>query len=663
MELKTDGTSFQLSYRGRTLVTHDNKNPCLFLGVGTAEYRMKFSHFKIRDNVREKRPLADFEVSGSDGKRVEIIFGGRLTMVLEDSEERLAISFKLTDGDENRFWLVLAGEKDEHLYGCGEQYTHLDLKGKKVPLFVQEQGVGRGKDLITLLADWKAGAGGAWHTTYFNQPTFVSSRNYYCHFENGSYAEFDFSHPDRHVLHFWEVPARAYIGVHGSAVETIGALTELLGRQPKLPAWVYNGVWLGVQGGSEVVDRKLRDALNAGVKVAALWCQDWEGIRMTSFGKRLMWNWQCDAKLYPGLDEKIAELKERGIRFLGYINPYLAVEGALYREASDRGFLVRRSDGAVYNEDFGEFLAGMVDFTDPEAFAWYKGVIKKEMLDLGLSGWMADFGEALPPDAMLHSRESGEILHNRYPALWARVNFEAVKEAGKSADTVYFMRSGYTGSSRYASVVWAGDQLVNWSLDDGLATVIPAGISLGFCGIGYFHSDTGGYTTVGWIKRSKELFMRWAEHSAFTQVMRTHEGNRPDSNWQFNSDEATLSHFARMSRIYASLRDYHLHLSEEYLATGLAPMRHPYVHFEGDPVLHSLKYQYLYGRDLMVAPVYRKGARSMKAYLPDDLWIHLWSGRAFSKGWHTVEAPLGKPPVFYRNGSNFSVLFQKIKDM
>ena len=322
-----------------------------------------------------------------------------------------------------------------------------------------------------------------------------------------------------------------------------------------------------------------------------------------------------------------------------------------------------KHSGEVYLEDFGEFHAGMLDFTNPAAAEWYRNVIKKEMIDLGLSGWMADFGEALPPDAKLHSGENAELVHNHYPALWAKANHDAVKDAGRQDDIVYFMRAGYTGSSRYASSIWAGDQLVNWSLDDGLATVIPAGLSLGMCGIGYFHSDIGGYTTVAWIKRTKELFMRWTEHAAFTQTMRTHEGNRPGSNWQFNSDAETLAHFARMTRIYAALRDYHQHLSNEYVATGLPPMRHPYIHFENDPVLHTLKYQYLYGRELLVAPVYRKGARKQKVYLPDDLWIHLWTGKAYPKGWHTVEAPLGKPPVFYRNGSDFSVLFQKIKDM
>ncbi|MCX7680214.1 MAG: alpha-glucosidase, partial [Spirochaetes bacterium] len=97
-----------------------------------------------------------------------------------------------------------------------------------------------------------------------------------------------------------------------------------------------------------------------------------------------------------------------------YINPYLATDGPLFREAATRGLLVHRADGSVYTEDFGEFFAGMMDFTNPDAVTWYKELIKREMIALGLSGWMADFGEALPPDAMLYSKEAAERLHNAY---------------------------------------------------------------------------------------------------------------------------------------------------------------------------------------------------------------------------------------------------------
>jgi alpha-glucosidase len=255
---------------------------------------------------------------------------------------------------------------------------------------------------------------------------------------------------------------------------------------------------------------------------------------------------------------------------------------------------------------------------------------------------------------VLHSGESWEEVHNSYPVLWAQVNRDAVAEAGREREVVFFMRAGYHGSTRLSPAFWAGDQLVSWSLDDGLATVIPAGISLGLQGAAHFHHDLGGFTTVAWVRRSKELFLRWAELSAFGLQMRSHEGNRPERNWQFDSDSETLGFLARMTRIFDGLRAYRVRALEEYQRSGLPPIRHPYLHYEGDPRLHQLRYQYLLGRDLLVAPVIAPRRRSRHVYLPADSWIHLWSGKRCAPGWQRVPAALGQPPVFYREGSAFA---------
>lgn len=263
-------------------------------------------------------------------------------------------------------------------------------------------------------------------------------------------------------------------------------------------------------------------------------------------------------------------------------------------------------------------------------------------------------------DALLYSGEAAELYHNRYPAEWARINREAIAEAGHENDVTFFSRAGFSGSSKYAPLIWAGDQLVNWSLDDGLASVIPAAISMGLSGIGQFHSDIGGYTTVAWIKRSKELFMRWAELSAFSAVMRTHEGNRPDANWQFDSDEETLAHFARMSKVHVKLKPYLRAMLAEYQEKGLPLLRHLWIHYPQDSNVLPLKYQYLCGRDLLVAPVYRRGHKYVRLYLPEDQWVHLWSGKTTCSGWQKVETPFGEPAVFYRAESSWRGTFAEI---
>lgn len=661
LRVKTFDKGFQLYFKDHMILEHSIKSPAIGIGIGEASYSMKHGSFKINNRTRETIKTYDFQIAQQDPQKVCIDFNERLTATFEILHERLEIHFSCVDPKVNRLWLHLCSSVHEHIYGCGEQYSKLDLKGDRVPIWCEEQGIGRGKDLLTFLAELTHGAGGNAFTTYYPQPTFVSSSNFYCHVEHSGYMIFDFSKAAVSEIYCFGIPQKVVIDKSNTMIEALRSLTDYLGRQPALPEWTYAGAWLGIQGGRSIVEQKLDNARKAGVKLAALWCQDWEGIRITSFGKQLMWDWKYDSNLYPELPQYIEQLQEAGIRFVGYINPFLALEGTLYQEASQKGYLVKTLLGEEYHVYITTFPAAILDLSNPEAVRWIKTVIKDNMLGIGLSGWMADFGEYLPTDCLLYSCEDPETFHNKYPVLWAKANQEAVEESGRQDEVVFFNRAGYSGSSRHCPLFWAGDQLVNWSKDDGLPSVIPAGISLGMSGVGFYHSDIGGYTTVAWLKRSKELFMRWTEHSAFTIVMRTHEGNRPAINWQFDSDDETLSHFAKMSRVHAGLKDYFKHLVSEYQNTGLPLIRHPFIHYEGDKVLHTLKYQYLLGRDLLVAPVIKPGKKTWRVYLPEDNWLHLWSGKEYGGGWHQLNCPLGQPPVFYRAASEFAAVFESLK--
>lgn len=650
---------FELLWEGRLVASHSSKKPLLYLGRGEGTFRMRHGSFKIKDSLETKKEaLGNYQLH-QDQNGAVTIKGDLAEIYYAPAGRRLEISFKVADASLNRFWLTLPAFPGEYIFGGGEQFSVTNLMGRTLPVWCREQGVGRGRDLITFLAELTHGSGGAWHTTYFPQPTFVSNTNRYLHVEGSAYMEFGFAKKG-HLIHCWEIPQKIIISQAENPEELLEDLSALLGRQPALPDWTHNGVWLGIQGGREVVKAKLADARRAGVAVAALWCQDWPGIRMTSFGKQLMWDWHYSEELYPDLPAFIRELNNDNLQFLGYVNPFLALESELYQTAQAEGHLVRKPDGGEYHVKITDFPVAILDLTNPAAVAWIKQVIKENMIKVGQAGWMADFGEYLPTDALLHSGEAAELYHNRYPAEWARINREAIIEAGREADITFFSRAGYTGSSKHAPLIWAGDQLVNWSLDDGLASVIPAAISMGLSGIGQFHSDIGGYTTVAWIKRSKELFMRWAELSAFSAVMRTHEGNRPDANWQFNSDGETLAHFARMSKVHVKLKPYLRAMLAEYQAKGLPFVRHLWLHYPHDSEVLPLKYQYLCGRDLLVAPVYRKGRKNVQLYLPEDHWIHLWSGQTYPSGWQRVETPLGEPAVFYRSESPWSKFFADI---
>jgi alpha-glucosidase len=311
-----------------------------------------------------------------------------------------------------------------------------------------------------------------------------------------------------------------------------------------------------------------------------------------------------------------------------------------------------------------DFPAAMIDLTNPECRRWIKEIIKTNMIGIGLSGWMADFGEYIPADAVFHDGSDAELYHNRYAVEWAKTNREAVEEAGKNDEIIFFMRAGYSGSQRYASAFWNGDQLVNWSRHQGLPTVIPASLSLGLVGAGYVHSDLGGYTTIYHVKRSKRLIMRWAELSAFSQTMRSHEGNRPHIGWPLDGDEETMKHLARMTGIFTSLKPYHQALSDEYQKRGTPPMRHLWLHYPDDAQVYTrkLQYQYLYGPDLLVAPIYKRNGRTRRAYLPSDDWVHLWTGRRFERGWARVSAKPGEPAVFYRASSEWSEFMKNLAE-
>ncbi|MHA4990227.1 alpha-glucosidase [Cetobacterium somerae] len=665
MILKFNEKEFVISIDGIEVINHTEASPFIFIGKGEANYDMYRGNFKITDYLEARVPLKNFEVIKNEKGNFEIkLFDHhqeKLTLVGKTENQMGKIYFKSEDEIDNRIWIRVLAEEDEKIYGCGEQLSYFNLRGKNFPLWTSEPGVGRNKNTYTTWqADVKDKAGGDYYNTNYPEPTYISTRKYFCHLESTAYLDFDFRNQKFHELQCWNIPEFILFQSGKTFLDIQEKLTDYFGRQPKLPEWIYNGVILGLQGGTKVVLNKLNKALDAGIKVSGVWCQDWQGKRITSFGKRLNWNWKWSPEEYPNLDIEIKKLKERGIKFLGYINPYVIEGYDLYEEAKENGYLATKLDGSDYTVDFGEFYCGVVDFTNPKACEWYKNVIKTNLIDFGLDGWMADFGEYLPTDCKLSNGLSAEVMHNAWPAMWAKINYEAVKEAGKLEEIVYFMRAGFTGTQKYCTLIWAGDQSVDFSLDDGLASVIPAALSVGMTGNGLSHSDIGGYTSLHGNKRNRELLLRWTEMAAFTPVMRTHEGNRPDDNYQYDGDIGAMKFFARMTDIYTTLKPYMKTLVEENSKFGIPVQRPIFFHYEKDLKSYDIKYQYLLGEDLLVAPVHQEHMDKWNVYLPEDNWVHLWTGEEYRGGDIEVSSKLGYPPVFYRKDSKWKSLFEEI---
>lgn len=618
------------------------------IGKGENKFSMSHGSFKIKEKIslREKQFIEGISFE-NDILKLKLQ-NGDLELYIKDN--KLYVKPVGFDGY-NRMWITLPAVYEEYVYGTGEIFTEFNLRGKKVNAWVAEHinGLQVGKKIIKQVVGIKNTTRKqkfSNYETYYVQPTFISSRKYFFHSFTTARAEFDFRNNDKHIIKIDEI-APFCMGFEDSFEKLQTSLTQVLGRQPELPDWVYDGEILGVQGGTEVMLQKLDTALKHNLNVNAIWIQDWEGRRVTAVGKQLYWNWEYDNELYPSLPDTIKELNEKGIKVLGYINPFLAVEKPLYKEASEKGYCVKKADGSDYYVTITTFPAAMVDFTNPEAYNWIKNIIKENMIGIGLSGWMADFGEYLPTDAVLYSGEDAQLVHNTWASIWAKINREAVEECGKLGEIMFFTRAGYSNTPKYSTMMWNGDNHVDYSIDFGLPSVIPAMLSLTCSGFGLSHSDIGGYTTFLNLKRSEELYMRWCEMNAFSPLMRGHEGLNPDLNAQFDASNIVLSQGAKMDKLHKALKPYLKEAVKLNSDKGIGVVR-PLFFYYNEKEAYEECYEYLLGRDILVAPVIKSNADTRTVYLPSDNWVHLWSGKELTGGTHTVNAPVGEIPVFVR---------------
>lgn len=662
-EFRAQKGGFDLVAGAMTLLRHRADSPAISAAVGEPNVVMVRGNFRLDEQRTDLAPLVVADVRPD---RVELRSDESsppaITFTLVALANGFALNVESHEPACNRLAIDLMAQPGEHICGGGEQMSYLRLNGRRFPIWTSEPGVGRDKDReLTRIMDREGMAGGDYWTTNYPQPTFLSSHHYACHLTSTAYAVLDFADPETNRLEWWEGSGRIEFTFAESLATLVGHLSTRFGRQPKLPDWSLAGAIVGLKQGAHGFDR-LQRIRDAGAAVSGLWCEDWVGIRETSFGRRLFWDWRWSAARYPDLPERIAQLRAEGIRFLGYVNPYLAIDGAMFGEARDLGLLALRQDSdEPYLVDFGEFDCGIVDFTNTAAVDWFADrVIGREMLGIDMSGWMADFGEYLPTDLRLHDGSDPLLAHNRWPILWAEVNARAIAAKGLTGEALFFMRAGHSGVQAHCPLLWAGDQCVDFSRHDGIGTVITAALSAGLVGNAYSHSDVGGYTSLHGLVRTADLLKRWAELGAFSPVMRTHEGNRPDDNLQVDSNPDILHHFAAMTRVHAALAPYLRTLCDEAADHGLPLQRPLFLHFPTDACF-ACEDQYLLGPDLLVAPILHEGRAEREVLIPaGDEWVHVWTGDVLAAGRSEVAAPFGAPPVFYRTGSAYTPLFQSL---
>ena len=670
VDVVLDATKITISRDNRILYQSPTDRAFVTAGRGSVAWQEYRGYFwpRVRYQDRLDTQYVDRVHATSD----TLIIGGRITGAGKQVAYEISISprtngaaLSINAPGVTSVVLVSGRTQDAGVHGFGEQFADFDLSGRLLPIVVREQGVGRGEQPLTALANLtRHGAGGNDQMTYAAWPSFVTDdlrglRLDPRDISSYAFAVADTRNDERVAVELWAPRLTAEVTAAASPIRLVAAQQSGTTRPP-LPGWATDGAIIGLQGGTAEVRCKLAVLSKAGARISGVWIQDWTGTRRTSFGDRLWWTWQTDRRLYPDWAQLIADLRQQGIRTTTYVNPWLVDAGLkddpdirnFQAEARRLGYLVSAPDGSPYRLNQGGFVAYLVDLTNPRARAWFARLIATTVLADGVDGFMADFGENLPYDARL-AHGSADTLHNQWPLLWAETVRDACRLA-KRPDCLTWFRAGALGQDSVAPLFWNGDQLVDFSKHDGLESALLGTFSAGVSGWPLTYSDVGGYTSVDTpvrnYRRTPELLQRWAEYQAFGVMLRTHEGNQPTLNSQVYDSARSAAAFARMTRLYAALTPYRNEVITEAVRTGVPAVRHGWLVVPGTAAAR-IDTQFFLGDQLLVAPVLRAGASTVDVTLPPGRWVGLLSGISYPGNQTvTVPAPLGSPAAFLRAG-------------
>lgn len=616
-----------------------------FRAVETADPWQGVERF---DNPREEGGSVRFDLAGQGGEAL-----GQAE-ISSPAPSELLLSLSASSPSHNRVTLGFACQPDEHFLGMGGQSWDVDHRGMSVPLWVQEDGVGK-DDTDDYEGTWYMI--GRRHQTHTPIAIALSSRPSALLLDTSHYALFDFcsEQVDQGRIEVWEGTLRLHIFAGTDAPAVLQRVSDRVGR-PDLPPPFTFAPWLDAMFGSDNVRRVAQKLRDVDIPSSVIWTEDWRGGNEGPSAYALDEDWRVDRDLYPDFETLADDLHALGFKFLTYNNTFLVNGADVYDEALAAGYSIHNLAGDPYLFLGVTFIdTTLVDLSNPAAFAWTKDVYR-EGLQLGADGWMADYAEWLPTDCILHSREDPAAVHNLYPVEFQRLNRELFDEqfAVDGVERVTFARSGWLGSQPLVQVFWAGDQQTDFSLGDGYPSVIPMGLGLGIAGFPYFAHDIGGYQSSRTEPTTRELWYRWVTFGALSPVMRTHHGRSALQNWNWESDENSTEHFRRWAELHMRLFPYLYRLAELAHDTGMPMMRPAALQWPAWQPGWSATDQYLLGDRILVAPVVTEGATSRQVRLPPGTFYPLLGGPAVSPasdGTLTVDAPLEELPAFVPAGS------------
>ncbi len=442
-------------------------------------------------------------------------------------------------------------------------------------------------------------------------------------------------------IEFAGSPVPVYLFTEANPKAVLSAYTAITGRPQNPPYWTF-GPWITALGGKgAVLDTAQRIRLE-GMPASALWVYD-QNDEQDNIGWPFWFS-----NFYGDAREFTDTLHGQGFKVLSYVHPYVRAVlfpypsvNPLFAKGVSEKLLVTGADGKPAGPRFEPVPVGNIDFTNPAAVDWWQTMITQAVRTQGFDGWMEDFGEWVR-DTDRFSAGSGRTLSELYPLLYHKITTQVAQ--GINPEVVSFSRSGSPGSQHFSPVLWGADQSPNWSRDYGLPSVVTAGITAGMSGFSNWGPDilsTGS---------DRDLWMRWVEFGALTPVMRDHVWDKPNGSLNVFSDPATTAHFRRWAAFHSSLLPYFATYAEEAQRTGVPIMRHTVLEYPEDPRSATAEYQYLLGREMLVAPVVEAGQRLRTLYLPKGEWVNFWSGDSLSGG-QDVTVDASDIPILVRAGS------------
>ena len=519
----------------------------------------------------------------------------------------------------------LALDVGESVYGFGERFTPFVKNGQVVEM-------------------WNEDGGTASEIAYKNIPFYISNKGYGVLVDNEGDVSFEIASEKVERLQFSAEGERLdYYVINGSDPKrTVSLYTELTGKPALPPAWSF-GLWLTTSFTTDY-DEETTSGFIQGMAD--------RDIPLHVFHFDCYWmeayewcNFTWDARTFPEPKEMLKRYHDRGLKICVWINPYIGQKSPLFREGMEHGYLLKRSNGDVWQTDLWQAGMGIVDFTNPAAVTWYQEKLKT-LLDMGVDCFKTDFGERIPVRDIAYFDGSDPVkMHNYYPFLYNKAVFELLERERGTGEAVLFARSATVGGQQFPAH-WGGDCSASYL---SMAETLRAGLSLACAGFGFWSHDMGGFENTA----SADVYKRWCQFGMLSSHSRLHGSGSYRVPWLF--DEEACDVLRKFVKAKCALMPYLYRQAVKAHEDGIPMMRPMFLEFPEDRACEPLDRQYMLGDSLMVAPVFKESGEA-EYYLPEGTWYNLLTeARAEGGRWHKEQFDYFSLPLMLRPGSILAV--------